>query len=64
MHPRMPAVSPGFSAFVWGLVLGIYIIIGMLAIGISKGTSLVTGVLAGFLIFFYVRLTGADQLRR
>jgi hypothetical protein len=63
MHLRMPAFSPGFSAFVWGLVLGIYIILGMLAIGISKGTSLVTGVLAGFLIFFYVRLTGADQLR-
>ena len=64
MHLRMPAFSPGFSAFVWGLVLGSYIIIGMLAIGISKGTSLVTGILAGFLIFFYVRLTGADQLRR
>jgi len=64
MHLRMPAFSPGFSAFVWGLVLGSYIILGMLAIGISKGTSLVTGVLAGFLIFFYVRLTGADQLNR
>ena len=64
MHLRMPAFSPGFSAFVWGLVLGSYIIIGMLAIGISKGTSLVTGILAGFLIFFYVRLTGADQLHR
>ena len=64
MHLRMPAFSPGFSAFVWGLVLGSYIIIGMLAIGISKGTSLVTGILGGFLIFFYVRLTGADQLHR
>jgi hypothetical protein len=64
MHLRMPAFSPGFSAFVWGFVLGSYIIIGMLAIGISQGTSLVTGILAGFLIFFYVRLTGADQLHR
>ena len=64
MHLRFPAFSPGFTAFVWGLVLGSYIIIGMLAIGISQGTSLVTGILGGFLIFFYVRLTGADQLRR
>ena len=48
----------------WGLVLGSYIIIGMLAIGISQGTSLVTGILSGFLIFFYVRLRGADQLNR
>ena len=62
MHLRMPAFSPGFSAFVWGLVLGSYIIIGMLAIGISQATALVTGILSGFLIFFYVRLRGADQL--
>jgi hypothetical protein len=64
MHLRFPAFSPGFSAFVWGLVLGTYIFIGLLAIGISKPTSLVTGILGGFLIFFYVRLKGADQLRR
>jgi hypothetical protein len=64
MHLRFPAFSPGFSAFVWGLVLGTYIFIGLLAIGISKPTSLVTGILGGFLIFFYVRLSGADQLRR
>ena len=64
MHLRFPAFSPGFTAFVWGLVLGTYIFIGLLAIGISKPTSLVTGILGGFLIFFYVRLKGADQLRR
>ena len=64
MHLRAPAFSPGFMAFVWGLVLGSYIIVGMLAIGISQGTSLVTGILSGFLIFFYVRLRGADQLNR
>jgi hypothetical protein len=64
MHLRFPAFSPGFSAFVWGLVLGTYIFIGLLAIGISKPTSLVTGIFGGFLIFFYVRLRGADQLRR
>jgi hypothetical protein len=62
MHLRMPAFSPGFTAFVWGLVLGAYIVVGLLAIGISQGTSLVTGILCGFLIFFYVRLRGADQL--
>ena len=64
MHLRSPAFSPGFTAFVWSFVLGGYIIIGMLAISISKGTSLVTGILSGCLIFFYVRLTGADQLHR
>jgi hypothetical protein len=63
MRLRFPAFSPGFSSFVWGLVLGSYILVGLLAIGISKPTSLVTGILSGFLIFFYVRLRGADQLR-
>ena len=62
MHLRFPAFSPGFTAFVWGLVLGAYIVVGLLAIGISQGTSLVTGILCGVLIFFYVRLRGADQL--
>ena len=62
MHLRMPAFSPGFSAFIWGVVLGLYIWVGLLAIGISQGTSLVTGIVAGILIFFYVRLRGADQL--
>jgi hypothetical protein len=49
---------------VWGLVLGGFIILGLLAIGISSATAVLVGVLAGFLIFFYVRLTGADQLNR
>jgi hypothetical protein len=63
-HLRHPAFSPGFTAFVWGLVLGGFIILGLLAIGISSPSAFLFGVLAGFLIFFYVRLTGADQLRR
>jgi hypothetical protein len=64
MHLRPPAFSPGFTAFVWGFVLGGYIILGLLAIGISAPSAVLWGVLAGFLIFFYVRLTGTDQLRR
>ena len=54
MHLRPPAFSPGFTAFVWGLVLGGLIVLGLLAIGISQGTSIVFGILAGFLIFFVV----------
>jgi hypothetical protein len=64
MHLRPPAFSPGFTAFIWGLVLGGYIIIGLVGIGISKPSSVLWGVLAGFLIFFYVRLKGVDQLNR
>ena len=63
-HLRPPAFSPGFTAFIWGLVLGGFIVLGLLAIGISRPTAVLFGVVAGFGIFFYVRLTGADQLRR
>jgi hypothetical protein len=64
MHLRPPAFSPGFTAFIWSLVFGGFIILGLMAIGTSKPSAVLWGILAGCLIFFYVRLTGADQLRR
>jgi hypothetical protein len=63
-HLRPPAFSPGFTSLLWGVGLGIFIWIGLLAIGISSGTAFLFGVVAGVLIFFYVRLFGADQLNR
>jgi hypothetical protein len=63
-HLRPPAFSPGFTSLLWGVGLGIFIWLGLLAIGISSGTAFLFGVVAGVLIFFYVRLFGADQLNR
>jgi hypothetical protein len=62
--PRPPAFSPGFQAFLWGLLLGAYIWIGGIAVGVASGTALLFGLLGGVLIFFFVRLCGEDQLRR
>jgi hypothetical protein len=62
--PRPPAFSPGFTSFVWGLVLGAFVWAGLLSIGVSLGTAFLFGVVAGTLIFFYVRLFGEDRLRR
>jgi hypothetical protein len=64
MHLRAPAFSPGFTSFIWGLVLGIYIWLGLLAVGVSNATAFLTALVAGTLIFFYVRLFGSDPLRR
>jgi hypothetical protein len=64
MHLRPPAFSPGFTSLLWGVGLGIFIWLGLLAIGISSGTAFLFGVVAAVLIFFYVRLFGADQLNR
>jgi hypothetical protein len=63
-HLRPPAFGPGFIALVWGLGLGVYVFLGLLAIGVSSGSALLFAVLASVLIFFYVRLYGADQLNR
>jgi hypothetical protein len=63
-HLRPPAFSPGFTSLVWGVGLGIFIWLGLLAIGISSGTAFLFGVVAAVIIFFYVRLFGADQLNR
>ena len=62
--PRPPAFSPGFTSFLWGLVLGVFIWVGLLAIGVGGGTAFLFGILSAVLIFFYVRLFGEDQLRR
>ena len=62
--PRPPAFSPGLTSFLWGVVLGAFVWVGLLAIGVSGGTAFLFGVVSATVIFFYVRLFGADQLRR
>ena len=41
MHLRLPAIEPGVKAFVWALLLSLYIWGFMLAVGVDKGTSTV-----------------------
>ena len=62
--PRPPAFSPGFTSFLWGLGLGAFIWIGLLAVGVGNASAFLFGLVAGVLIFFFVRLCGEDQLRR
>ena len=62
--PRPPAFSPGFTSLVWGISLGLFIWIGLLGVGVGSGTAFVSGIVGAVAIFFYVRLFGADQLRR
>ena len=62
--PRPPAFSHGFVSLTWGVALGAYVWVGLLAIGVSKWTSVLFGIIAATVIFFYVRLYGDDPLRR
>jgi hypothetical protein len=61
MHLRAPSIAPGVKAFVWALVFFLYLWIGMGAIGVSGATSFILAAVAGFAIFVFVRLRGAQE---
>jgi hypothetical protein len=63
-HLRPPSFSHGTTAFLWGLFLGAFIWLGMVAVGISGATSFIVGAVAGFGIFVYVRTFGGDEPAR
>jgi len=48
----------------WGLVFGVYLWLGMLAVGISGATSFIVGAVTGFVTFLLVRVYGGDEPRR
>ena len=62
-HLLPPSIAHGVVSFIWGLFFGAFIWSGMLSVGVTGGTSFIIGALAGFLIFLYVRVYGADERR-
>lgn len=64
MHLRAPSIDKGVSSFIWALVFFLYLWLGMLAVGVSMGTAFIFAALAGFGIFFFVRIFGEDRPRR
>jgi hypothetical protein len=63
-HLRPPSVDKGVSAFFWALGFFLYLWLGMIAIGVSKGTALVLSAVASGAIFLYIRLYGEDRATR
>ena len=61
MHLRPPSVDPGVMSFVWAFLFALFVWLGMLAIGISQGTSLVVALLAFGAMFLFIRLQGGDD---
>jgi hypothetical protein len=61
MHLRMPSIDHGVQSFFWAVLFFVLLWVGMLAFGVSQATALILSLLAGGVIFLYVRLTGEDR---
>ena len=62
MHLRLPAIDPGVKAFIWALLLSLYLWgFLILAFGVDKGTSTVLGLIAFGAIFLFVRVYGETE---
>ena len=64
MHLRMPSFDRGLTSFLWAFGLGLYLWLGMLAVGVSGATAFIFSALAAGGIFLFVRLYGGDDVRR
>jgi hypothetical protein len=60
VHLRPPSFDPGVTAFLWALGLGLFIWLGLVAIGFSQGAALILALLSFGAIFLFVRTQGAD----
>jgi len=58
---RAPAVDSGVSSFYWGLVFFLYLLFGMVAVGVSTDTALPLALVAWFLIFLFIRERGGGS---
>ena len=64
MHlPNPPSIDPGVMAFVWALLLALYVYFGLVAIGSKGGFAIVIALLAFAGIWLFVRLRGEDRPR-
>jgi hypothetical protein len=61
MHLRPPSIDPGITSFIWAFLLALFIWLGLLGVGVNKGTAFVLALLSFGVIFLFVRLRGGDE---
>ena len=64
MHLRPPSIAHGVQSFLWALFFFVFLWFGLLAVGVSKGTSFILALVLGALIFLFIRLFGEEELTR
>ena len=62
MHLRAPSVDHGVASFVWAIVFFLILWLGMLAVGVAKGTAFLLSIVVAALIFLFVRVQGQEEL--
>ena len=58
--PRPPSIDHGIVAFIWAVVLAVFVYYGLKAVGASGATSIVLALVAFAAIWLLVRLRGED----
>jgi hypothetical protein len=58
MHLRPPSIDPGITAFLWSVALALFIWLGLVAVGVSKGTALMLALISFGGMFLFIRLRG------
>jgi len=62
MHrSNFPSIDPGVMAFVWAVLLAVFVYFGLKAVGASGAFSIVLALLAFAAIWLFVRLRGEDR---
>ena len=61
MHLRMPSLDHGLVSGAWAIGLGLFLLLGMLALGVDKATAFIISPLAAAAIFFFVRIYGEER---
>ena len=60
MHIRPPSIDRGVTSFFWGVGLAAFIFLGLVAVGLSRGTALLLALLSFGAIFLFVRTRGEE----
>jgi hypothetical protein len=60
MHRRPPSIDRGVTSFLWALGLGIFVFLGLVAVGVHRGTALLLALLSFGAIFLFVRTRGEE----
>ena len=63
-HLRPPSIDRGVSSFLWAAGFGLFIWLGLVAVGMSQALAVILAGLSFCAIFLFVRIFGDEELRQ